>query len=195
MFNRNRVTPTTPIKDTFARPAICPPTNNLRRKGGSPFLATGKMLIVEGYVTDLVDTPIEDVKVKLWHANHFGYYNHLVDIDDIEKHDIDFLPCGVCVTNNLGYYSFTTIMPGSYGNRAPHLHFLFEHEFFGKLETEMFFPSHPRNTNDKKYNVLNEKDKSLLTGLVRPINADDIDMGIMAVFNIRMDGMHPNKRY
>ena len=52
-------------------------TNNLRRKTGSPFLAKGDYLFIEGYLTDILNNPIENARIYIWQANMFGYYNHL----------------------------------------------------------------------------------------------------------------------
>ena len=195
LSNRNMVTPASPVPDTYSRPEIFPRTNNLRRKAGSPFLARGTPLIIEGYVTDIMDVPIENARVQIWQANYMGFYNNLVDPEDDDKFDIDFLGAGTAITNNLGYYSFTTVMPGFYGHRTPHVHFIIHNDYSDSLETEMFFPFHPRNASDKEYSLMSQLHRELMTCIINNIDNASPFMGKKAVFNIRLDEIHPRKRY
>ncbi len=195
LANRKKVTPSI---SSLNKPVFFPLTNNLRRKSGSPFLAKGYFLSVEGYVTDLIDIPIENVRIKIWQANHFGYYQHSVDPEDIDKFDQDFLGCGKVITDNFGYYSFLTIDPGFYGNRAPHIHFILQHDSFNdgkEFETQMFFPDHPFNEKDPKYILLNKKDRALLTCTLEPIDSSNPISAKRALFNFKLDIIHPVKRY
>jgi protocatechuate 3,4-dioxygenase beta subunit len=195
LANRKKITPEIVTK---GHPDFFPSTNNLRRKAGSPFLAKGYFLSIEGYITDLVDVPVENVRIKMWQANHFGYYQHLVDPEDIDKFDQDFLGCGKTITDNLGYYSFITIDPGYYDNRAPHLHFSLQYDNYndGKpFETTMFFPDHPFNVHDKDYMNLAANKKSLVTCNLEPIRLESPSSAKRALFNFKLDMMHPVKRY
>ncbi len=194
LMSRKRLTPRI-VSTQHSRPEYFATRNNLYRKTGSPFIATGEYLFLEGYITDVADVPLEDVKIKIWHANHFGYYNHLFDRDDIDRHDIDFSGSGISITNNVGYYCFYTIMPGFYANRAPHIHFYLEHRLFDSLETEMFFPRHPRNLVDQKYQSLTPQLKPLVTCIISNIDDTMPDYGKKALFNIKLDVIHPHKRY
>src|SRR5580704_7326397 len=45
------------------------PSNNLRRKTGSSFVAIGEQLFVEGYVKDINGVPIDGVTVLMIHSN------------------------------------------------------------------------------------------------------------------------------
>ncbi|MBL0725568.1 MAG: hypothetical protein JJW01_01250 [Alphaproteobacteria bacterium] len=177
-------------KDKHAKPLSFPTTNNLRRKNGSPFLAKGEPLVIYGKVVDLADAPIENVKIKIWQANHFGYYNYLVDKDDYNKHDPDFLSAGYCVTDNTGHYVFTTIMPGFYGLRTPHIHIIVEHSDFDTIELEMIFPNHPRNKTDPKISSLKSRERQLITCQLEDENPDAPNQGKTAIFKIRLNGLH-----
>lgn len=195
--NKRYSTPTMEDKDTHGRPEIFGRTNNLRRFTGSPFLAKGDYLFIDGYLTDLANVPIENAIIKIWHANMMGYYNHLIkQREDDLKYDVDFVGSGTCVTDNLGYYSFITIMPGYYSARAPHIHMIIKHDFFSdEYETQMFFPGHPRNLNDKIYLSLGPLQRSLLTAKISLINENNPGDGKRALFNIKLDWIHPTKRY
>lgn len=158
------------------------PTNNLRRASGSPFFAKGIPLTVYGRVFDITGKPITNVVVKISQANYFGSYNFLVD-QDSALYDPHFLSSGTSITNNLGEYSFLTIVPGYYGNRAPHLHITVSHFDF-EMETEMFFSNHPRNDIDTKYLSLSEKHQKAVTAKVHYKNSKNFKEGMKAEFDI-----------
>ena len=177
-------------KDDHARPALFPTTNNLRRKTGSPFLAKGEALILKGQVTDLANVPIENVQIKIWQANHFGYYNYLIDKEDDNRYDPDFLSAGQCVTNNAGHYKFTTIMPGFYGHRTPHIHMFVKHKDFDPVELEIIFPNHPRNLTDPRIKSLRERERALITCYLENEDNQNPNQGKIAIFNIKLNGLH-----
>lgn len=187
--NHKLITPESPEPDIYAKPKNFASSNNLRHKTGSPFMAKGELLIIEGYLTDLTENPIPDAKINIWQANTFGYYNHLVkDKTDNSKYDEDFESTGTSITDNTGFFSFYTIFPGYFGNRSPHIHFLVMHEDFKTLETEMFFPNHPRNKNDRKYKSMKPAKAKIIT-----CNPTKTSEGIhKCYFNIRLDGVVKN---
>lgn len=171
-------------------------SNNLRRKAGSPFLAKGRLLYIEGFVLDVMGVPIENVVVKIWQTNHFGYYNHLVvNKEDFSKYDIDFVGTGTCITDNNGHYSFFTIIPGYYGDNAPHVNFIVEHKDFGRLETMMFFPMQIKNVKDKKYKNLSKKARYLTSCKFEELSSDNLGYGKKCNFDIRLNGLHRNKKH
>lgn len=157
-------------------------TNNLRRATGSPFFAKGIPLFIEGHVYDISGLPIKDVVVKIMQANHYGSYNFLIDKDSA-VYDPNFLSVGTSITNNLGEYSFLTIMPGHYGKRTPHIHFTIIHKMF-EFETEMFFAHHPRNDADPKYRKLNDNEKKAVTAQIYYVDQHNFGKGMRAVFDI-----------
>lgn len=168
-------------------------SNNLRRKTGSAFFALGDLLVLDGYVTDIDNVPIDNVQVKIVQANANGVYNSLSSKEDA-LYDANFAGNGVTYTDNRGYYRFITIFPGYYNKRAPHLHALFMHEQHGVLETEIFFSNHPRNKNDYKYKQLTDRQKALLTADVFFINSEDKSQGKNAKFNVTLNTTQGNKR-
>lgn len=192
LFNYGYITPSTG-KDEYSNIGLFPNTNNLRRKPGSPFLAKGEPLNIEGTITDLMDIPIEGMRVKIWHTNHMGYYNYFADQSNPNEYDPDFLGSGMCVTNNIGYFSFLTIVPGRYGKRAPHIHILCEHSGYESLETEIFLEGNPHNEKDPKYMEMNERNQILLTASVRSATGKS-DYGKYANFNIKINELHKSKR-
>jgi protocatechuate 3,4-dioxygenase beta subunit len=168
-------------------------TNNLRRKSGSPFFAHGKPLIIEGYVLDMLDTPLENVSIKIWQNNAFGYPNtYYIKSLDEKKYDIDFSGTGLTYTDNLGYYRFFTILPGTIDiNNAPKINFIIESEEFETLQTVMFFENHQNNISDKIYKSLNVNKRPLVTCSI----IDASDEYNKCLFNIKINTIHPRKKY
>lgn len=167
-------------------------SNNLRRISGSYFLAKGELLIIEGFVVDLLDKPIEGAVVQIWHTNYLGYYQDRAKPRDI---DLDFAGTGTSITDKRGKYSFTTIMPYFYGDRAPHVHFMIKKTGFNTLTTEMFFPEHPRNSKDKTYMEIQEDKRYLITAKIGSIFDDLTASGKIAQFNIRLNGLQKTGVY
>ena len=90
------------------------------------------------------------------------------------------------MTNNLGYYSFITIIPGKSGDRAPHINFLVQHPDFPEFKTQMFFADHNcSNCNDPA--LKDFIDSGLASLLMAPLSYND--QGIKAyTFNITLGG-------
>lgn len=187
---RSKITPI--LEDLTSKPINYSESNNLRRRSGSPVLAKGEFLIVKGIVTDLLDNPVTNAKIRIWQADNFGYYKYLItDKYDYAIYDVDFEPTGTAITNNLGYYQFLTIFPGYYGNRAPHIHVLISddsHHLFETINTEIFFEKHPRNKIDKKYNSLSLDNRKLVTCQMQESEFDAIKT---CSFNIKLDFINP----
>lgn len=194
--NIKLLTPEVKEEQRYIIPQNFAHSNNLRRKTGSPFFAKGRFLYIEGFVFDLVGIPVEGAVVKIWQTNNFGYYNHLViDKEDYTKYDIDFEGTGTCVTDSNGHYSFFTIIPGYYGNSAPHINFIIEHHELGVLETMMFFPMQLRNTVDKHYKDMSQRNRFLTTCKLKDFTSADLEYGKKCSFDIRLNALHYRKRY
>lgn len=126
------------IHNLETRPKSFNPSNNLRRKPGSPSSAAGELINIVGRVTDINCLPIQNAVISIWHADSRGV-NH--DDKNVEL-DPNFAESGRFVVNNLGYYNFITIAPGKIGDRAPHINFLVQHPDFPEFTTQMFFADH-----------------------------------------------------
>lgn len=179
-----KITPSFQTEKLYGAMEMAPenPTNNLRRASGSTFFAKGVPLLIEGRIFDIAGKPISNVRVKVVQANHFGSYNFLLDADSA-VYDPHFMSSGTSVTNNLGEYSFLTIMPGYYKNRAPHLHITISYKDF-EFETEMFFSNHPRNEGDEKYLALSKKQRTAVTGVVYYKDEKNFHIGMKAMFDM-----------
>jgi len=80
-------------------------------KPGAPErLSTGSGLAVSGEVLSYPGCrPIPGARVEWWHADRFGQY-----VDSLR---------GMQKTGATGGYAFTTLPPGVYPGRPPHIHF------------------------------------------------------------------------
>ena len=112
--------------------------------------AQGQRIIVFGRVTDERDRPERGALIELWQANAAGRYRHDGDTHDAPL-DPYFIGAGQVVTDDEGYYEFTTIEPGAYpwpnhdnAWRPKHIHFsLFGPAWATRLVTQMYFPGDP----------------------------------------------------
>lgn len=115
----------------------------------------GSLSVVAGRVTDEDGRPVANTLVEFWQANASGKYPHEVDTRDAPQ-DPGFVGAGRMLTDEDGWYRFTTIKPGAYpvpktNNwwRPPHIHFsLYGEAFMSRVITQMFFPGEPLNDVD-----------------------------------------------
>lgn len=130
------------------------PTRRELRMSGD----TGLPLTVKGRVLDTRGEALEDAKVEIWHADHFGHY----DIDGYHFR-------GQIPLEAKGEYSFDSVMPGHYPSRVcQHVHFLVTAPGHKTLVTQLYFATDPvfEGDPDKNFN----RDPLLMSReLVRPV--------------------------
>ena len=110
----------------------------------------GERMVVTGRVVDGQGRPVRHQLVEVWQANAAGRYAHHRDQHPAPL-DPNFTGVGRCLTDQDGWYRFTTVKPGPYpwknhrnAWRPAHIHFsLFGHEFTQRLVTQMYFPGDP----------------------------------------------------
>lgn len=168
-------------------------TNNLRRKVGSAKFARGQFINIVGRVLDSNCVPIDGASVRIWQANDIGFYHS--QTVKLDQKDPNFTESGTAVTDNLGRYSFFTVMPGTDGDRAPHIKFSVVHHHFDLLETEMFFPFQLLNGRDKNFQHLltSQQQRKLL--LAKFVEYDSIAGADVYEFNITLEGKLKYKQY
>ncbi|MGW6708273.1 protocatechuate 3,4-dioxygenase subunit beta, partial [Streptomyces sp. NPDC054956] len=118
-----------------------------RGHAGEPL---GERITVTGRVLDRAGRPVRGQLVEIWQANAAGRYAHLLDQHPAPL-DTHFTGAGRCLTDDQGFYHFTTIRPGAYpwrnhtnAWRPAHIHFsLFGSAFTQRLVTQMYFPGDP----------------------------------------------------
>ncbi len=121
----------------------------------------GERLIVTGRVLDGDGRPVRNQLVEVWQANAAGRYIHKRDQHPAPI-DPNFTGVGRCITDNDGWYKFTTIKPGPYpwknhhnAWRPAHIHFsVFGTAFTQRLVTQMYFPGDPLFAFDPIYQAI-----------------------------------------
>ena len=130
----------------------------------------GERTVVTGRVLDGEGRPVRGQLVEIWQANAGGRYIHKRDQHPAPV-DPNFTGIGRCLTDDDGWYRFTTIKPGPYpwknhrnAWRPAHIHFsLFGTEFTQRLVTQMYFPGDPLFDLDPIYqSVTDPRDRELL---------------------------------
>lgn len=194
VFKSKRPTPSRVFSNEFSMPKEFNKTNNLIKKTGSFYLAFGEVIYLQGKITDSFGIPITGAIIKIWQTNSKGKYHTLLAQNDKDI-DKNFNMSGTAVTDNLGNYYFTTIIPGFYFGRAPHINMNIYHERFGHLETEIYFEDHPRNKIDSQYLSYSDLDRKALTATVRLSDIFNPRSKKICTFNIVLRGIHRYKDY
>jgi protocatechuate 3,4-dioxygenase, beta subunit len=125
---------------------------DLVRMAGTTQQAAGKVVVVEGIVSDQLCNPVSGVLVEIWQACESGRYNHPSDPNTAPL-DPNFQYWGKAVTGADGKYRFRTIIPGAYPAaddwmRPPHIHFKVSRKGYRELITQMYFAGEALNDRD-----------------------------------------------
>jgi len=193
IFDPQKPTPSRFFAADISMPDQFATSNNLAKKVGSFYRAFGEIIFIQGTITDSFALPISGAVIEIWQTNSAGKYHTLLDKNNqfVDKY---FNMSGRTVTDNLGNYSFITIMPGSRAGRAPHINMNVYHPKFGKLETEMYFEKHPFNDDDFQYLSYSPDDQKLLTAEVHNTEVLDTKSIKICTFNIVMKGTYQYKK-
>jgi protocatechuate 3,4-dioxygenase beta subunit len=124
----------------------------------------GERIVVGGRVQDESGEPVRRAVVEIWQCNAAGRYRHPKDNHDAPL-DPSFHGAGQAVTDDDGWYRFTTIKPGAYpwrnhhnAWRPSHIHFsLFGPAFLTRLVTQMYFPGDPLLAFDPIFNCVSDQ--------------------------------------
>ncbi|MGN6244825.1 MAG: protocatechuate 3,4-dioxygenase subunit beta [Motilibacteraceae bacterium] len=136
-------------------------------RGGEPI---GERTVITGRVLDGEGRPVRGQLVEVWQANAGGRYAHQRD-QHPSPIDPNFTGVGRCLTDDEGWYRFTTIKPGPYpwrnhrnAWRPAHIHFsFFGTEFTQRLVTQVYFPGDPLLALDPIYqSVVDQGTRDLL---------------------------------
>jgi protocatechuate 3,4-dioxygenase beta subunit len=126
--------------------------------------AKGKIIIVDGIITDQNCNPVSGALVEIWQACESGRYNHPSDTNTAPL-DPNFQYWGKAVTDKQGRYRFRTIIPGAYPAdtdwiRPPHIHFKVSRLGHIELITQMYFSGESLNDKDLILKRLKLSDQS-----------------------------------
>jgi protocatechuate 3,4-dioxygenase beta subunit len=92
----------------------------------------GVPLIVAGQVINTQGQPLPDATIEVFHTDHHGNY----DMDGFRYR-------GEIPSNAKGEYRFETIIPGQYGGRARHIHYMIGAPGHRRLVTQLYFENDP----------------------------------------------------
>lgn len=95
----------------------------------------GEPLALQGCVLDLECHPVPGTIVDLWQADHTGAYD-----------TAGFRLRGHQITGESGTFAFSTVVPGRYPGRTPHLHVRVQPPGGRLLTTQLYLPS-AQNSN------------------------------------------------
>jgi protocatechuate 3,4-dioxygenase beta subunit len=130
----------------------------------------GERMTIEGRVLDSWGRPLRNQLVEIWQANAAGRYIHQRDQHPAPL-DPNFTGAGRIVTDDDGFWKFTTIKPGPYpwknhinAWRPAHIHFsIFGSAFTQRIITQVYFPGDPLFGLDPIYNTIrSQKDRDRL---------------------------------
>lgn len=163
---------------------------DLTKIEGQPGVATGQIITVFGRIIDKQCKPVASAIVEIWSANHYGKYRH--EFDTKGQEDPNFQGWGQAITNQNGAYSFKTIVPGLYSNRARHIHFKISKRGYHEIVTQLYFDGEDRNKTDGPLNQLSHEEQQQI---IRPIKNRNTDkrMEFDIVIETVQNGTVPEK--
>ncbi len=191
IINQCQITPQVWLPKT---PPLMQKTNNLRRSVGSSEFAKGTPILLEGIVTDERCIPITDAIVEIWQANSKGWLDYK-NIES-ERTDYNFIGTGSTNTDNMGNYSFITIMPGAIKSQAPHINIRVRHKDFPVFESVVYFENSYLNSKDRILNrEVSSTKRNLLIAKEQKYSKNDFQYDVLYQFNITIDGRNKYKKY
>jgi len=111
--------------------------NDLTIVDGSNGKPHGEVLALDGLLIYSDGSPVSEAKIEIWQTDANGVYLHPAFAN--EPTDPSFQYYGEALTDNVGEWSFVTILPAAYESRPPHIHikvFVDEAEL---LTTQLYF--------------------------------------------------------
>lgn len=97
----------------------------------------GERLVLTGRVLTLSCRPVPNARIDLWQADGQGRYDNAGY--KLRGHEF---------TDEDGRYWFTTVLPGEYPGRTPHVHLKITVPGRPTLTTQLYFPDAVRNRED-----------------------------------------------
>jgi protocatechuate 3,4-dioxygenase alpha subunit len=138
----------------------------------APQGVAGERLKIEGRVTDADGKPVNDAAVEIWQANSHGKYASPEDTQD-KPLEQGFRGYGRSLTDDAGGFRFRTIKPGRVPGlegkaQAPHITVtIFMRGLLKQLQTRIYFPDDPANTDDPVLNLVPAERRATLVAKKR----------------------------
>ncbi len=104
--------------------------------------ADSHQIMLLGYVFDRRCRPVPDAKVEIWHADETGKYDLIGD--RWRGHQF---------TDQSGRWGFRTVITQHYSFRTAHYHFHVQRPGGKVLRTQLYFPTHPKNSEDRLFDT------------------------------------------
>lgn len=101
----------------------------------------GTKVTLTGYVLTADCKPIPGARVDFWQADAQGVYDNT-----------GYRLRGYQLTDANGRYTLTTVLPGEYPGRTPHIHVKVQAPGGPVLTSQVYFPDTPANARDGIYN-------------------------------------------
>lgn len=95
------------------------------------------VLTITGQVLSADGTPVANALLDFWQADNSGAYDNS-----------GYTLRGHQYTDDNGYYTLTTVVPGLYTGRTRHIHVKVQAPNGPVLTTQLYFPNEPQNSRD-----------------------------------------------
>jgi len=105
----------------------------------------GETLRFAGRVVDVQAKPQSGLIIDIWHTDPEGRYKHPFDRSPGERHE-NFAYWGKAKTNAQGQFSFRTYVPGTYGGRPSHIHYIVWQGDSRLLTSQVYFKGFDEGT-------------------------------------------------
>ncbi len=165
------------------------PTSSMRRQDVDNDLvkieglvkeAGGRVILLNGQITDRNGTPLPGLRIEIWQCDVNGKYLHPGDNRDV-NYDTGFQGFGYDITDGDGHYSFRTIEPGRYPGRTPHIHVkVFEREK-ELLTTQFYVADEPGNKSDSLFRRMSSEEAKSVS-----MHFTEDRTGKMTTINVRI---------
>lgn len=99
--------------------------------------AEGTVLTISGTVRDTRQAALGNAVVEIWQTDARGRYRH-PGVPE-QTRDPAFQGYGRVLTDANGNYRYTTVYPGSYGSRPPHVHIRVAAKGWPEFVTQIYF--------------------------------------------------------
>ena len=119
---------------------------------GIPLLVAGRVINTDGQ-------PLQNATVEVFHADQYGNY----DMNGFRYR-------GQIPVGGGGQYYYETIVPGQYGGRAQHVHYVISAPGHKQLVTQLYFENDPKFAGDPDRNYTRD-DLVWHRELIRPVAA------------------------
>ena len=169
-------------------------SGKLSKPAGKSAYAAGDLLLITGHVYDANCVPLRDAKIDIWQMDDSGFYA-APNAEKFANPAPLFAGSGRAVSNNMGAYSFVSVLPNLSGSAAPYVNVRVRHPRVKTFVTRMYFAGDVRNETVPALTRMSTVMRSLLEADLKPWVSPEGDQGQRAVFDITVRGVDPYAKY